>query len=581
MRIAAIDIGTNSIHVLIAKTTALGAFEVIDREREAVQIGSGSFTRGRLEREAIRRTVDALARYVELARRHGVDEILCTATAAVREAENGGDFIAASRRATGITPRVIPAEEEGRLIYLAVKNALPLGEKPDVIFDIGGGSVQLVVGHREGMEAALSVPLGALRLTETAFESDPPTRRELAATARRIGKLARSALKQVAALAPARALGSSGSIHAMGHVVEWLEHGRPLEQVNGHVVRTASLERAVRALARMTAAERERLPCLEAARARIIVAGGLVLVHLLRKLGMDSITLSDDGVREGLIADWIASESKTSGLGAVEDLRLRSVLALLARFQADGPHPRHVARLALGLHDALRVVHRLPPEGRELLHFAALLHDLGGMIGYDRHAEHSAYIIRHGNLRGLSGREISIIALAARYHGKARPRKKDPAYRAMAPADRRMTRWLVALLKVAEALDRSHYQLVRGFRVERRKRRAAILLDAGPAARLEVWAARRRLGLLSRLLGGKSRKRKSRQWVTVAIDAIRPAQRSTARLPEPTPVLPRVVQETSRGTAVERPPRSRVETRRASSPAFSSTDRVASIVSNR
>jgi hypothetical protein len=151
----------------------------------------------------------------------------------------------------------------------------------------------------------------------------------------------------------------------------------------------------------------------------------------------------------------------------------------------------------------------------------------------------------------------------------------------MAPADRRTTRWLVALLKVAEALDRSHYQLVRGLRVERRKRRATILLDAGPAARLEVWAARRRLALLSRLLGGKNRKRKSRARVAVAIDAVRLERRSAARLPEPTPVLPRVVQETRRGTAVDRPVRSRVETRRASSPAFSSTDRVASIVPNR
>ena len=179
MRIAAIDIGTNSIHMVIAAAESASGFEVIDREREVVQVGRGSFGSSRLRAQAIRDTAEALRRFVQLARRHQVDRILCTATAAVREAKNGGDFLAAARRVSGISPRVIPSAEEGRLVYLAVRSALQLDARPALMVDIGGGSVQLVVGTSERVLQTSSAPLGALRLTETLLHSDPPTRREL------------------------------------------------------------------------------------------------------------------------------------------------------------------------------------------------------------------------------------------------------------------------------------------------------------------------------------------------------------------------------------------------------------------
>jgi len=177
MRLAAIDIGTNSIHLVIAEASGPHGFDVVDREREVVQVGRGSFGSRRLRKDAIRRTVDALAHFIQLARRHQVDRILCTATAAVREARNGADFLAAAHRSTGITPKIISAAEEGRLIYLGIKSALELGEEPSAIVDIGGGSMQLVLANRERCLLALSAPLGALRLTESFLPSDPPSRR--------------------------------------------------------------------------------------------------------------------------------------------------------------------------------------------------------------------------------------------------------------------------------------------------------------------------------------------------------------------------------------------------------------------
>jgi len=509
MRIAAIDIGTNSIHMVIARTTSGTGFEVVDREREVVQIGRGSFEAGRLTAGAIRGTVEALARFVDLARRQQADRILCTATAAVREAKNGGAFVQAARTATGIAPRVIPAEEEGRLIYLGVKSALQLEAQPSLIIDIGGGSMQLVVADRDRLIETHSVPLGALRLAETMPGSDPPSRRDLQRLRRHIRRVAADALRQVASHAIVRVYGSSGSIHALAQLAHAEEEGGPIAHMNGHVLAQASLERLVRRLQRMPLAARERLPGLDTRRAEIIVPGGLVLVHVLNRVGADAIVMSDFGVREGLVTDYLGSHAgEISALGNVDDLRLRSVLQLLQKFQPEERqtrHARHVARLSLALFDGLRRVHGLGPDAREVLHFAALLHDVGAVVGYDSHADHSYYLIKHGNLRGVSADELEMIAAVARYHGKTRPRKRDESFRALPKRRRREVRWLAAMLQIAEGLDRSHYQLVQGLRIVRRGDRLSILIGTRRGAGLEWWAARRRIGLLEKLSGARVR----------------------------------------------------------------------------
>lgn len=509
MRIAAIDIGTNSIHMVIAHATGSSGFEVVDREREVVQIGRGSFDTNRLRADAIRRTIAALARFADLARRQQVDRILCTATAAVREARNGGAFVQAARDACGVAPRVIPAEEEGRLIYLAVKSALQLEDTPALIVDIGGGSVQLVVADRGRRHETLSVPLGALRLQETLLESDPPSHRDLQRLRRRIRRQAAPAIAAIAGHAPLRVYGSSGSIHALAECIHWDEAGVALDQINGFVLSRESVTRLTRRLQRMDLAEREELPGIDPQRAEIILPGAMVLDHILREVGADGITLCDFGVREGLVIDYLlAHATEVRALGDVEDLRLRSVLHLLQKFQPEEQslrHARHVAELSLALFDGLRRTHRLGEEAREILHYAGLLHDVGAVIGYDGHAQHSDYIIRNGNLRGLSAGEIQRIAAVARYHGKARPRKRDDGFGALDRGGRREVRWLSAILRIAESLDRSHYQLVRELAVHRRGRQVTLALTTRPGARLEVWAARHRTDLLEKLVRGPVR----------------------------------------------------------------------------
>jgi exopolyphosphatase/guanosine-5'-triphosphate,3'-diphosphate pyrophosphatase len=502
VRIATIDIGTNSIHMVIADTVSAGTFELVDREREVVQVGRGSFHSGRLRRDAITRTVDALSRFVRLARRLRSDRILCATTAAVREAGNGGTFLDEARARAGISPRVIPAGEEGRLIYLAVNAALQLGPRPALIVDIGGGSMQLVVGGRERLLSSESTPLGSLRLTELFLDSDPASRGDLARLRRHIRREAAPSIKRALRLRPRRVYGSSGSIHALAQLHHWETHGVAVPQINGYRLRREALRRLTRRLSRMPLSERERLPGLDAQRAEIIVPGALALLHVLESVDADDITISDYGVREGLVMDYITSHpAEIEELAPIDDLRLRSVVQLLRKLQEYGPHPRHVALLALTLWDQLRRVHELPPETRHLLHYAGLLHDVGAALRFDNHAEHSAYVIRNGNLRGLSAREVGVVACVARYHAKGRPGKDDRHYRELPKPWRRAVQWLAAMLRIAEGLDRSHYQLIRSLRVARRGDRFAILVSARRDAQLELWAARRRTGLLAELLG--------------------------------------------------------------------------------
>lgn len=504
--IAAIDIGTNSIHMVIARATGPASFEVVDREREVVQLGRGSFRHGRLRADAMRRTLDALARFVELARRHQVDRVVCTATAAVREARNGGAFVREARVSTGVLPRVIPTEEEGRLVYLGVKSALQLDSAPALMLDIGGGSVQFVVGDRDRLMLARSVPLGALRLTQAMLPSDPPGRSDLQRLRRHLRNGARGALEAVVALGPARVYGSSGTIHALAEAAHREETGASEIHLNGHVLTRESLSRLTRRLVRMSRAEREQLPGIDVTRGEIIVPGALLLLHVMETVGATGITVSDFGVREGLVTDYLATHAReVSTLEHVESLRLRSVLALLTKFFPESRHSQHVARLALRLFDDLADLHGLDRQARDLLHYAGLLHDVGAVIGYDGHGSHSYYIIRNGNLRGLAADEIAIVANVARYHGKPRPRKRDDGFGALSAGQRRTVEWLAALLRIAEGLDRSHYQLIPDLRVRRRGRDVDIVVETRGDARLELWAARHRTELLERLADGRVR----------------------------------------------------------------------------
>ena len=500
MRLAAVDIGTNSVHMIIVHVRPDLSFEVVDREKEMVRLGAGGLDGRRLSPTAVTAALETLGRFKRLAETHQVDEILATATSAVRESEDGGDFTSRVRRELGIRVRTISGKEEARLIHLAAAYAAGVGSQPAVVIDIGGGSVEITLGTSARMQVGASFKIGVIRLTERFVTTDPLSRVDQQRMVRHIRRQTAGHLRALLRRGFDRVIGTSGTIHAIGALAsDQLRSGGDLR--NRRIpVKSISLVR--RQLTSLTLDERLALPGLDPRRADVTVAGAVLLDTLLESLKTDSLTLCDFALREGLILDYIKKNG--AHIRTVErypDVRRRSVMELAERCRYVAPHAQQVASVALALFDATQADHGLSPQAREWLEFAALLHDIGTHISYDRHHKHSQYLIQHGDLRGFDPDEITLMALVARYHRQSPPKKSHPEFAGLPPDRRRVVRILGALLRLAEGLDRSHAQVVDTVTVSRADGRLTLHLQASADPDLELWAATRLAPPLAKALG--------------------------------------------------------------------------------
>lgn len=501
MQIAAIDIGTNSVHMIVVRVRPDLSFEVIDREKEMVRLGAGGLEGGELSPSAKASALLTLAKFRRLAESHGVDEIIAAATSAVRESENGGDFIAEVQRTTGIRVQVISGAEEARLIHLAAAYATGIGARTAVVIDIGGGSVEITSGTSARMHSGRSFKLGVIRLTEKYVHTDPLERRDERRMVKAIRKETTQFLAQLRRRGFDRVIGTSGTILALGE----LAAGRRRQpgDVRNLRVTAKAITRIRRQLIQLPLVGRLRLPGLDPKRADLSVAGGVLLDTLLDELGAGDLTLCDFALREGLVLDYIRrNAAHIEQVERYPDVRRRSVMELGERCNFLAEHARQVARLALQLFDQLQRTHGLGTREREWLEYAALLHDIGTHISYERHHKHSHYLIKNGDLRGFEPIEIDMIALVARYHRQAAPRKSHEGIAPLSGRLRRVVKLLGAMLRLAEGLDRSHAQVIGGLRVNRGKDAGtyAIRLRASSDAELELWAAQRHAGVLAELL---------------------------------------------------------------------------------
>jgi len=500
MRIAAFHLGSNSFHMVIVESRS-GSFHVVDREKEMIRLGERTLSRGRLSAASMKRGLDTLREYKRLADMHGVDKILAVATSAVREATNGEDFLDRIGGEIGVWPRVVSGEEEARLIYLAALHSIHLEGQRALVVDIGGGSVELALGAGSRMEWAVSEKLGVLRMNERFVSSDPLSARD----ERRLAEHVRGGVAPHAERAREAGfdcvIGTSGTILALGALAHAEETGTVPESLH-HLTVSASALRAVRKrVAGSTLKMRRRLPLMDARRADIIVAGAVVLDEILQALRAKQIVLCEWALREGLLIDYLQGHARSVARAeAYPDVRKRSVIALAERSGYDEAHARQVARVALDLFDATEPWHGLRAPARSLLEYAALLHDVGRHISYPRRHKHTFYLIRNGDLRGFHPLEIEIMALVGRYHRQGRPRKKNAAFAALPAAGRRTVRVLAGLLRLADALDRSHRRVVKSLAVTERGERLRLRCEVSGDAGLEQWAAPRRVDLLERAL---------------------------------------------------------------------------------
>ena len=529
MRIAAIDIGTNSLHLIVCQIRPDLSFEVIDGEKEMVRLGAGGLDGRTLAPANIAAAMQTLRTFKRLAESHEVDEIIAAATSAVREATNGADFIAAVRRDVGIRARVISGTEESRLIHLGATYAIGVGAERSVVIDIGGGSTEITLGTAARVEIGRSFKIGVIRLTERFVKTDPLARSEERKLVKHIRRETGTHIAQIVKRGFDRVIGSSGTILALGAMAG--DAPAPSD-VRRRQVSAADLRRLRKTLTESSLDRRLSLPRLDPRRADQIVAGAVLLDTLLDDLGTRDLTLCDFALREGLVLDYIKKNgAHIRTVARYPDARRRSVIELAERCNYRPAHAEHVARLALALFDATAGAHQLGNVEREWLEYGALLHDIGLLISYEGHHKHGYYLIKHGGLRGFDPDEIEIIALLARYHRQATPRKSHAGFGRLRRPKRRAVRILGAILRLAEGLDRSHAQVVSGLDGVREKDRWLIRLHSAGDLELEVWAAGRHAAPLAALLDSEIAFAVARQPEPAASEAPAAASPASASLP--------------------------------------------------
>jgi exopolyphosphatase/guanosine-5'-triphosphate,3'-diphosphate pyrophosphatase len=501
MRVAAIDIGTNSVHMVVVEADGRPRFEVIEREKSMIKLGAGLFRTRRLSERAFSDGLETMRRFVKLAEGNGVDELLAVATSATREAENGGAFLHAIFRETGVMPRVVSGTEEGRLIFLAVRHALDLGQERALVFDIGGGSVEAVIGDQREVLLSESLRLGVQRLLDRHKSADPLTPKQFAELQGYIEGAASEVIERARELGFSRIIGTSGTIRTLGEAAHLMTGGNPWRSVNAQVARRKDLKDLSKKLVELPADKRGKLVGVPEARADAIHLGAVLLVQLLEMAGADEITLCDASLREGVILDYLDRHGPSTHHPHVVDVRRRSVLELARKYDRDDPRERHVASLAISLFDQTHDLHGLGARERELLEHAAMLHGIGQHIRHGGRHRHAQYIIMHSNLRGFNDEEIELLGLVVRYHRRAAPTNRQREMAGLNKKEREIVRVLSAMLRLAVALDRGRSQVVKRVRVERNDSGLKLLVSGSGDLELELYAARRRVDPLRRALG--------------------------------------------------------------------------------
>lgn len=505
MRLAAIDLGTNSFHLVIADTKPTGAFRIVSSEKESVRLGETGADMKYLAPEAIQRGLTALRRFKALLDARGVRSVKAIATSAIREAENQDEFIRRARIEVGISIDVVSGVEEGRLIYLGMLQALPLYSKKVLLVDIGGGSTEYVIGERAIPRYISSLKLGAIRITRRFNLADDPTDRAVEDARKYIvGELypAAKAIHKQGFEVMAASSGTAQSIAAMIAYSRANRNGPPIvpDRLNNFHCTYDEVRSAVRKLLVVRSLqERKKIPGIDEKRADIILGGALILQESMRLSGAKEMIVSSYALREGIIYDFIHTKKahKERRHDKLRDVRITSVRHLAEQCGYDERHADHIADLCDSIFMQLKSLHGLGEQEREYLRYAAILHDVGYHISHAEHHKHSYYMISNADLLGFTHEEIEIIANIARYHRKSHPKLKHEGFlRLQTDEHRTIVRKLAAILRIAEGLDRGNIGVIRSVKCSLSSRKVTFHLTkkrgAGRDAELEIWGADRK-----------------------------------------------------------------------------------------
>jgi exopolyphosphatase/guanosine-5'-triphosphate,3'-diphosphate pyrophosphatase len=484
-RLAAIDIGSNSIRLVVAEIVPGGQFRILDEERESVRLGRALAGSGQLPREAIEAASTTLRRFHTIAVGLDASLIRVIATCAVREAENGLDLCRYVREQLGIEIEVISAYEEAQYAYLSVRQAYDLTDRNVAVADIGGGSTELVFATRGFIDEIVPTPLGAVRLAEM-FTSSRLFGEDYECLTAEVDHI----LKQQIAkppFVPQLLIGTGGTFTSLASVV-LASRGQTSAPLAGFRCTRADVKHLIERLQGLSLKQRRNVAGLNADRADIIIPGLIIIDRVMRHLKVNNLMVHSGGVRDGLLWSIVLSQPP----GAPEAHPELVVRRFAENCGVDWPHSRHVARLARQIFEQLVVPFGLQADDAPRIEVAGMLQDVGYLVNYDQHHKHTYHLICNSRLPGFHRRDLELIANIARYHRGAKPKQKHEHYSRLSVGEQQRVRQASAILRLAGGLDRSHSQQIQRVDVSVQMGKTRLVVDASGDPEVDLWAARRR-----------------------------------------------------------------------------------------
>lgn len=504
-RIAAIDLGTNSFHAVMVDIYPDGSFRTVDKLKEMVVLAEKGFEES-LSRDAMDRGLEALKRIKFLCDSHQVEKILAFATSAIREAKNGGDFIKEVGEKTGIRVRAISGKMEAEMIGYAIRHSIVLGDEMVLMVDIGGGSVEFIIGNNKEFIYYNSLKLGVARMAAKFVDSDPIRKKDIKKLKDHFEKELAEIVKLAKKHKVKTIIGSSGTMENIGEMVAGRISATANRSLNELEFYAEDFTDLYSDFIKLDKKQRLKEKGLEEKRVDIINPGMVLLKFLVKEFKIENIKISESALREGMILNYISNQREQLNLDLVanfRDPRRRSIYELLRKCNWPEAHSRQVANFSMQLFDEFKGVLDLMESDRELLEYASLLHDIGYYISYRKHHKHALYLIRNSDLLGFKEDEINIMANVARYHRKADPHKRHIRYKQLNKNARKRVKKLSALLRVADGLDRSHYQNVQSLEIHRKEETILLLITTHSDPELEIWGTLQKGKLLQKLTGKK------------------------------------------------------------------------------
>jgi exopolyphosphatase / guanosine-5'-triphosphate,3'-diphosphate pyrophosphatase len=505
--LAAIDIGTNSFHLIVVRVKKGGNFEIVDREKEVIRLGEGSAGDIKLIKpDALKRGVDALKRFKGIADSHNAS-LRAIATSAVREAHNRNDFMEQVFKKSGIKIEIVSGIEEARLIYLGILKAVPVFDKKILTVDIGGGSTEFLVGKKSNSIVSLSMKIGAVRLTQKFFPDFNINKIRIQNCREWVEGELYQAVSSLKKENYQLCVGSSGTIMSAGLMINALRNNSSSGNgiLNNFVFTKEELDEIEEmVLSKKTTEKRKKIPGIDEKRAEIIPAGIIILKTIFKLFKINKMIISGYALREGIIIDTMQKLHTNLSKPGFEDIRKQSVINLAKSYRNDVSHSRHVAKLSLKLFDQLKELHMLDENSRECLEAASILHDIGYHISHANHHQHSLYIIRNSELLGFNENEINIIAHTARYHRKSHPKSNHKEFNALSSEIRMTIKKLAAILRLADSFDRTHRKLIENLEATVKDKTVEIqLFHSSKKPDIELWNLERRKGLFEEVFNKK------------------------------------------------------------------------------